>query len=121
MLHRSINYSIVAVCLAIVFGAATLSAQDADSAISHAQALSRAFRVAAESVSPSVVTIRSKFKLDRDDRAAAMNELLQDPRFRGIFPDGRPPFPIPGQEGDEPGIGEQIGSGVVIDRAGIIL
>ncbi|MBI2479219.1 MAG: trypsin-like peptidase domain-containing protein [Planctomycetia bacterium] len=121
MLQRSTSYSVISFCLAIGFVTAVVSAQDSDPAVSHAKSLSRAFRFAAEGASPSVVTIRSKFNLNRDERAAAMSELLQDPRFRGLFPDGRPPFPVPGEEGGEPGFGEHIGSGVVIDKAGTIL
>ncbi|MEO8496242.1 MAG: trypsin-like peptidase domain-containing protein [Planctomycetota bacterium] len=121
MLHRLTNYAVISVCLAIVFVSAAAQAQEADSAVSHAKALSRAFRIAAEDASPSVVTIHSKFKLGRDARGEALNELLQDPRFRGLFPDGRPPVPIPDEGGDELGFGEHVGSGVVIDKSGIIL
>lgn len=111
------NHAVVSVCVAIVCVTATAQSQERDSAISHAKSLSRAFRLAAEGAGPSVVTIRSKFSLNRDERAAAINELLQDPRFRGLFPDGAPP--LPGEGG--PGFGENVGSGVVIDKAGIIL
>ncbi len=119
MSHRLTNYGVVSVCLAIGFFAQIVRAQEPDSAASHAKSLSRAFRFAAEAAGPSVVTIRSKFKLNREDRAAAMRELLQDPRFRELFPDGRVPLPVPG--GSEPDIGEHVGSGVVIDKAGIVL
>ncbi len=119
MSHRLTNYGVVSVCLAIGFFAQIVRAQEPDSAASHAKSLSRAFRFAAEAAGPSVVTIRSKFKLNREDRAAAMSELLQDPRFRDLFPDGRVPLPAPG--GSEPDIGEHVGSGVVIDKAGIVL
>lgn len=119
MSHRLTNYGAVSVCLAIGFFAQIVRAQEPDSAASHAKSLSRAFRFAAEAAGPSVVTIRSKFKLNREDRAAAMSELLQDPRFRDLFPDGRVPLPAPG--GSEPDIGEHVGSGVVIDKAGIVL
>jgi len=119
MLRFSKNHAAVSVCLAIACVTARAQSQEPDSAISHAKSLSRAFRLAAEGASPSVVTIHSKFNLNRDDRAAAMNELLQDPRFRHLFPDGRPPLPIPGE--GEPGFGEHVGSGVVFDKSGIIL
>lgn len=120
MLRRSTNYAMVACCLALVFARSAVQAQEADSAVSHAKSLSRAFRLAAEEASPSVVTVRSKFKVLPDERAAAMNELLQDPRFRRLFPNGQSPFQIPGG-GREPGIEEHVGSGVVIDKSGIIL
>ncbi len=121
MLHRSMNCAVAVCCLAVAFVTSTVQAQEADSAISQAKSLSRAFRLAAENASPSVVTVRSKFKVVRDDRAAAMNELLQDPRFRRLFPNGFPPIPSPGGSGSEPGIEEHVGSGVVIDKSGISL
>ncbi|MCA9121078.1 MAG: trypsin-like peptidase domain-containing protein [Planctomycetaceae bacterium] len=123
MNRRTSCHTVVFVVFALVSRTALLTqAQEESSARSHAKSLSRAFRVAAEDAGPAVVTIRSKFNLNRDDRAAAMNELLQDPRFRRRFPDGRPPvFPLPGEDGADPGFGEQVGSGVVIDQSGIIL
>ena len=119
MSQRSTKYAVASFCLALGFVTTFVQSQESAPAVSHAKALSRAFRFAAEDAAPSVVTIRSKFNLDRDDRAEAMNELLQDPRFRGLFPEGGPPFPIPGE--GEPGFGRHVGSGVVIDKAGIIL
>ncbi|HRX78573.1 MAG: trypsin-like peptidase domain-containing protein [Planctomycetaceae bacterium] len=120
MLSKAMQNLIVPLGLVVISSLPVAHGQDQNSATSHAKSLSRAFRGAAENAGPSVVTIRSKFNLNRDDRAAAMNELLQDPRFRGLFPDGRPPIPLPG-EGSELGFGEQVGSGVVIDKSGIIL
>ena len=99
MLIRSINYALVFAFFTWFGFPATTQSQEADLALSHATALSLAFRSAAERAGPSVVTVRSKLNLNREDRTEAMNELLQDPRFRGLFPDGRPPFPLPG-EGD---------------------
>jgi serine protease Do len=121
MLPRLTNFGVAAIYLALGLITSVAQSQEADPAVSHAKSLSRAFRFAAEDAGPSVVTIRSKFNLTRDDRAAAMNELLQDPRFRGLFPDGRPPFPVPGDGSGEPGVAEHVGSGVVIDKAGVIL
>lgn len=118
MLYRSNYHAIVAVCALTLCLVSRAYTQERDTAMSHARSLSHAFRIAAEDAGPSVVTIRSKFQLNRDARAAAMNELLQDPRFRGLFPDGQPPLP---GEGVEPGFGEQVGSGVVIDKSGVIL
>ncbi len=114
MQNKIVRVSAALTCLAIVLSTASLPGQEASSAAAHAKSLSRAFRMAAEKASPSVVTIRARISDDR--RAEAMEELLQDPRFRGMFPDGRPPFQIPGEGG-----GDQVGSGVVIDDKGTIL
>ena len=89
-------------------------------AISHARGLSRAFRQAAEDALPSVVTLITKVKpgvaRDRSD----LRRLLEDPRFRRLFPDQ---LPSESGEGDSgaPAIPTAVGSGVVIDAAGIIL
>lgn len=81
-----------------------------ESAIVAAKALSAAFRTAAETATPAVVTIVATAKLD-EERERAMRQLLNDPRFRGLFPNPE----------DLPGMDAQVGSGVVIDKAGIIL
>lgn len=119
-MHRVMNFSTAFACLATIFATTLAYGQAQDSALDHAKSLSRAFRMAAVQAGPSVVTIRSRVKID-DARTDAMEELLQDPRFRGLFPDGRPPFRIPGDEEGVPGFGEQVGSGVVINDSGVIL
>jgi serine protease Do len=96
---------------------------DTADAIRHAKALSLAFRQAAESTMPSVVTLISKtkprFNRDRED----LRELLDDPRFRRLFPEGE--LPSEDQEegvpNDVPAIPTQIGAGVIIDASGVIL
>ncbi len=125
MLHRSSNSLSrggVMLALIVAFGA-TAIAQPADDGTErlHARALSRAFRQAAEDAGPAVVTIVSKVRFDPEARAEVLRELLEDPRFRELFPDGRPPLPIPGEGGDEFGMDSQVGSGVVIDKSGVIL
>jgi len=99
-----------ALCLLVL----TTSASGQEAAQVHAKALSQAFRTAAERASPSVVTIVATTKLS-DQRLEQMQELLEDPRFRRLFPNGQPPMPFPEQEGT------QVGSGVIIDPSGIVL
>ncbi len=87
-------------------------------AISHARGLSLAFRKAAETAMPSVVTLVAKTKPDRDD----LRRLLDDPRFRRLFPRDE----LPGESRDGQGVPDhptipQVGSGVIIDAAGVIL
>ncbi|MBP87982.1 MAG: serine protease [Planctomycetaceae bacterium] len=113
-MRRVIWLAIVAMLLAPVVGRA-----QHDSAIAAAKSLSAAFRKAAGNATPAVVTIVAKMKLD-EKRAQAMRDLLDDPRFRGLFPNGRPPLPLPDGEGI-PGLNAHVGSGVVISESGIIL
>ncbi|MCY2991280.1 MAG: trypsin-like peptidase domain-containing protein [Planctomycetota bacterium] len=99
---------------------------DKKDALRQAKSLSAAFRNAAEATSPAVVTLvaTSKAQLERNQRE--MRDLLQDPRLRRLFPEGALPEDPPG-DGEEPelpdlpGLGAQIGSGVIIDPNGIIL
>jgi len=105
-MHRR---AISIVCLAILLLPAGVQA-DRDSAVASAKALSAAFRTAAETATPAVVTIVAS-TAPNEERARAMRELLNDPRFRGLFPNPE----------DMPGLNSQVGSGVVIDRSGVIL
>jgi len=94
----------------------------------HATALSTAFREAAAAASPSVVLVRSEVKARREpardrQRRGGGGGGKQNP-FRGtpledMFPDGIPE----GFEFDMPERGPQsgVGSGVIIDAAGIVL
>lgn len=100
----------------MLLGAGELAAAEGDmsEAISHARDLSLAFRQAAESNMPSVVTLVAKTKPNPDD----LRRLLDDPRFRRLFPQGESPD---GQSLPEHPAIPQVGSGVIIDASGVIL
>lgn len=124
----SLRFAVIALLLAGGwFGAARAvaqPAQDTAEAMMHAKALSRAFRHAAEATMPSVVTVISKEKPDGGRSPEEMRELLRDPRFRRLFPDGQLPFDLPenGQLDEMPALPTQVGSGVVINASsGVIL
>lgn len=91
---------------------------DASDAVSHARGLSLAFRKAAESALPSVVTV-----VATKARSADMRRLLDDPRFRRLFPQESPGESQDGQAVPEhPAIPQvDVGSGVIIDAAGVVL
>ncbi|MCA9202555.1 MAG: trypsin-like peptidase domain-containing protein [Planctomycetales bacterium] len=112
--------------LALPLGPVTWSAADEESALTHARSLSLAFRKAAEEVTPAVVTIMAKSKAPTINDPERLRELMRDPRLRELFPDGRFPFGVEeGEEGPEFSVPEQlttqIGSGVVIDKNGLVL
>lgn len=90
---------------------------DAADAVSHARGLSLAFRRAAETAMPSVVTVVAKTKPSAND----LRRLLDDPRFRRLFPQESPGEPRDGQKLPEHPVIPQVGSGVIIDAAGVIL
>jgi len=90
---------------------------DATDAVSHARGLSLAFRRAAESALPSVVTVVAKAKPGPDD----LRRLLDDPRFRRLFPQESPGESRDGQTVPQHPVIPQVGSGVIIDAAGVIL
>jgi serine protease Do len=117
--------------LLLAVGAAS-GADDVTEAIRHARALSKAFRSAAEANVPAVVTLIAKTKPRPGAERDQWRELLKDPRFRQLLPDGVLPKEAPdddeepdeeedSEEPDLPGIPIQIGSGVVIDPKGVIL
>jgi serine protease Do len=118
------NWSLRSFCFLVLctpWLAGTQAAEDDMSeAINHARGLSRAFRKAAESAMPSVVTLITKTKPDLSRDRNDLRRLLEDPRFRRLFPDQ-----LPGESPDGrtelPAIPTAIGSGVVIDAAGVIL
>jgi len=108
--------------LALLVPSESLFSQD----VSHAKALSNAFRQAARQTSPSVVTILSKTRIAMGRGPADLRELFRDPRFRDLFPDGLP-LEVPEEdggeeEGDSDGaFASHVGSGVIIDTDGLIL
>jgi len=111
-----------------------VQADDDATAINHAKALSKAFRSAAGKTTASVVTIIARSKHRIVGGPAELREMMRDPRFRELFPDGLP-FEIPeddggerGDDGEDEGDGEegfgfsnQVGSGVIVDGDGLIL
>lgn len=125
-------------CIAILGGTGlvqrSLQADEEATAINHAKSLSKAFRSAAGKTTSSVVTIIARSKHRIVGGPADLRELMRDPRFRELFPDGLP-FEIPeddggrrGEDGDDEGEGEegfgfshQVGSGVIFDGKGLVL
>jgi len=98
-------------------GGLAAAPDDAADAVNHARGLSLAFRRAAESALPSVVTVVAKAKPRPDD----LRRLLDDPRFRRLFPQDSPGDSRDGQTVPPPPVIPQVGSGVIIDAAGVIL
>lgn len=88
-------------------------------AVEHAQELSRAFRKAAEVAMPTVVTIRSKTKSQavRSNRSSPRGENpFKGTPFEEFFKDGLPEGMNPPSQRRE-----GMGSGVIIDKNGIVL
>lgn len=118
--------AVAVVCVATFGTVMPVSADDMPTALDHAKSLSRAFRSAASTVTPSVVTIIAKQKVAAGNRPQLdLRNLLNDPELRRLFPDGQIPD-VPGEEGepdspDFPGFNAHVGSGVVIDAEGIVL
>ena len=93
--------------------------------ISHATALSKAFRRAAETATPAVVVVRSTAKpkkgAARGQRGGGANPLKGTP-FEGMFPEGLPEgfeFNLPEGSGAPGRSG--VGSGVIVDAGGIVI
>ena len=93
--------------------------------ISHATALSKAFRRAAETATPAVVVVRSTAKpkkaAARGQRGGGANPLKGTP-FEGMFPEGLPEgfeFNLPEGSGAPGRLG--VGSGVIVDAGGIVI
>lgn len=93
--------------------------------LSHANALSTAFRRAAEIATPSVVVVQSRVKpkpaAARDQRGPRGGNPLQGTPFEGMFPDGLPEgfdFQVP--NGQTPGR-SGMGSGVIVSPDGIVI
>ena len=110
--------------LLVIWWGSTTSAED-QSAINHAKALSRAFRGAAEAASPAVVTIIAKSKAEVGPVPRELRELLKDPRFKNLLPEGAipkdPDDKKPAPEDEETALTTQVGSGVLIDSSGVVL
>jgi len=105
------------ICASLSAGVLAAEQDEMSEAVNHARGLSLAFRKAAETAMPSVVTLVAKAKPRADD----LRRLLDDPRFRRLFPQESPGESREGQGvPDHPAI-PQVGSGVIIDAAGVIL
>ena len=89
------------------------AAQPADRVVEHAKALSRAFRKAAERAIPTVVKISTHTKVRTDPRRPGDNPFRGSP-LEDLF-DEQMPFKLRQTPR------EGLGSGVIIDPAGIIL
>jgi serine protease Do len=95
--------------------------RDMAEAIGNAKSLSMAFRKAAESTIPSVVTLVATPSADQRQRE--FQDLMQDPRFRRLLPEDFDPEKL-SEDADSifpPNMNAQVGSGVVIDASGVIL
>ena len=106
----------VPILFALTMLTCSVGAQDnaiGHNAIGHAKALSNAFRYAAKAATPAVVTIRAQITAPRS--------TLEREYFIG--PDGSIYAPAPAKSPhDEEGYDDSsIGSGVIIDRSGVIL
>lgn len=113
-----------ATALALAAAVSGVRGDDPQAAVAHANALSAAFRHAAEVATPSVVVVRSQSKpkgrQGRNQRGRGDNPLKGTP-FEDMFPDGLPDgFEFRSPEG---GSGPRMGtgSGVIVDAAGIVI
>ena len=95
-------------------------------AMSHATALSKAFRHAAENATPSVVVVRSEAKAKpaqgrgQQQRQGGGENPFKGTPFEDFFKDGLPEgFDFGPRGGMGPRSG--VGSGVIVDAAGIVL
>lgn len=135
-LHRSSRFAClgcVATSLAVAaaIAAASLPSVQAEepatsaAALAHANALSTAFRSAAEIATPSVVVVQSRVKpkqvaSPRGPRGRGPNPFQGTP-FEGMFPDGMPEgFEFNMPEGRSPGR-SGVGSGVIVSAEGIVI
>ena len=114
------SFCFLALCMPWLAGRPVAAQDDMSEAISNARGLSRAFREAAETAMPSVVTLITKSKPDSARDRSDLRRLLEDPRFRRLFPD-QLPEESPDAQPDLPAIPTAVGSGVIIDAAGVIL
>ena len=102
------------------------SAGRAEDPVAHATALSKAFRDAAEKTTPTVVVVRSEVKARKapargPQRGRGDNPFKGTP-FEEMFPDGLPEgFEFNMPEGGSMPRRSGVGSGVIIDSAGIVL
>jgi serine protease Do len=114
------SFCFFALCTTWLASPLAAAQDDMSEAISNARGLSRAFREAAETAMPSVVTLITKSKPDSARDRSDLRRLLEDPRFRRLLPDQLPGESQDGQA-DLPAIPTAVGSGVIIDSAGVIL
>lgn len=111
--------------IAAVVTPCLLHADEPVSPLTHANALSRAFRHAAEKATPSVVVVRSEAKPQPQQRGRGPQRGGDNPfkgtPFEDFFRDGLPEgFEFgPGPRGGMPRSG--VGSGVIVDASGIVL
>jgi len=120
--------SVIRYPLALVLGGVFLvagpfvRADEATEAMSHATALSKAFRHAAEVATPSVVVVRSEAKPKKTPQGRGPqrgeNPFKGTP-FEDFFRDGLPEGFEFGPHGGMPRSG--VGSGVIVDASGIVL
>jgi serine protease Do len=96
--------------------------------MAHANALSRAFRYAAERATPSVVVVRSEMQPRRQPSGRTRERRNQENPFKGtpfedFFRDGMPEgFEFgPGMPGPDGRGRSGVGSGVIVDARGIVL
>lgn len=118
----AIPFALVA---AIATASVTSSAPADRAAIAQANDLSQAFRVTAKSVYPSVVSIATKAKPKQDvefrGNSRELEEMLKNSPFGEMFknhPEFRHFFR---EQSFQPSARSGIGSGVIIDKAGIVL
>jgi len=128
-------WSLVALALPIaaVLGLPTRADADETAAtaesLMHANALSRAFRHAAEHATPSVVVVRSETKAKKvsADRRPKQRERNGENPFKGtpfedFFKDGVPEgFDFQQPEGGQMPPRSGVGSGVIVDAEGLVL
>lgn len=91
--------------------------KEADNNVAHAKALSKAFRHAAEMTMPSVVTIRTTTKVvaTRGKGKRSGENPFKGTPFEDFFSDDMERF------GGNPRPQSGVGSGVIIDRSGIVM
>jgi serine protease Do len=101
-------------------------AEEAVDDMTHANALSNAFRRAAEAASPAVVVVRSETKPQRGSarkpqRRGGENPFKGTP-FEDMFPEGLPEgFEFNMPEGGHMPRQSGVGSGVIVDASGLVI
>jgi serine protease Do len=124
----ALSAAFVAAALTAVVARGEESAATAE-ALSHANALSKAFRHAAEHATPSVVVVRSETKArkapprgDRRGGGGGGENPFKGTPFEDFFRDGMPEgFDFHGGQGGGAPSRSGVGSGVIVDAGGIVL
>ena len=124
----AMSAAFAAAALTAVIARAEESAATAE-ALSHATALSKAFRNAAERATPSVVVVRSETKArkapprgDRRGGGGGGENPFKGTPFEDFFRDGMPEgFDFHGGQGGGSPSRSGVGSGVIVDAGGIVL